>query len=170
MTASRFEALEVPNICNGTSFSLPDAALHEIDISIQLADDARQINGNDNLDLLIGSDHYWLVATGRIRRLGNGLTAIETLFDWTLQGPVESFKTVRQTYTTAVMNVVVRTCDLDADLSKHLEAFSDVEHMGILPAEDTNTSDAFLQAFKKTVKKWMEATKLVSLGRRTLMN
>ncbi|KAL1468557.1 hypothetical protein MTO96_025326 [Rhipicephalus appendiculatus] len=149
----RVEALEVPNICNGTSFSLLDAALHGIDISIQLADDARQINGNDNIDLLIGSDYYWQVATGRIRRLSNRLTAIETLFGWTLQGPVESFKTVRQTYTTAVMNVVVRPCDLDADLSKHLEAFWDVEHMGILPAKDTNTSDAVLQEFKKTVKK-----------------
>ncbi|KAL1479397.1 hypothetical protein MTO96_051880 [Rhipicephalus appendiculatus] len=91
----RVEALEVPNICNGTSFSLPDAALHGIDINIQLADDARQINGNDKIDLLIASDYYWQVATGRIRRLSNGLTAIETLFGWTLQGTGESFKTVR---------------------------------------------------------------------------
>ncbi|KAL1480155.1 hypothetical protein MTO96_051270 [Rhipicephalus appendiculatus] len=153
MTASRFEWRPWKFLIFATARRfLPDAALHGIDISIQLADDARQINGNDNIDLLIGSDYYWQVATGRIRRLSNGLTAIETLFGWTLQGAVESFKTVRQTYTTTVMNVVVRPCDLDADLSKHLEAFWDVEHMGILPAKDTNTSDAVLQEFKKTVK------------------
>ncbi|KAL1469958.1 hypothetical protein MTO96_024723 [Rhipicephalus appendiculatus] len=99
MTASRFEWRPWKFLIFATArrFHSPDAALHGIDISIQLADDARQINGNDNIDLLIGSDYYWQVATGRIRRLSNGLTAIETLLGWTLQGPVESFKTVRQT-------------------------------------------------------------------------
>ena len=89
----RVEAVEV-SICNGTSFSLPHEAFHGIDISIRLADDARHINGNDNIDRLIGSEYYRQVAPGRIRRLSNGLAAIKTLFGWTLQGSVESFMSV----------------------------------------------------------------------------
>ena len=55
---------------------------------LELADPG--VDGKDlEIDLLIGSDHYWKVVTGRIVRGDNGPTAIETRLGWVLSGPSE---------------------------------------------------------------------------------
>ena len=40
------------------------------------------------IDVLIGSDHYWDLVTGEIRRGASGPVAIQTQLGWVLSGPV----------------------------------------------------------------------------------
>lgn len=40
------------------------------------------------LSVLIGADFYWEMVSGRVKRLSDSLVAIETMFGWTVQGPV----------------------------------------------------------------------------------
>lgn len=40
------------------------------------------------LSVLIGADYYWKLVSGRVERLSESLVAIETIFSWTVQGPV----------------------------------------------------------------------------------
>ncbi len=40
------------------------------------------------VDLLVGSDYYWELATGRICRGNDGPVAVETKLGWVLSGPV----------------------------------------------------------------------------------
>ena len=48
------------------------------------------ITGELGIDiLLIGSDHYWRLVTGRVLREASGPTAVETQLGWVLSGPVE---------------------------------------------------------------------------------
>ena len=54
---------------------------------LELADDP----GDDQslrIDILIGSDHYWDLITGRLQRGADGPIAIETKLGWVLSGPV----------------------------------------------------------------------------------
>ena len=41
------------------------------------------------VDVLIGSDHYWSLITGRVMKGPSGPTAVETKLRWVLSGPVE---------------------------------------------------------------------------------
>ena len=42
------------------------------------------------IDVLIGSDHYWQLATGKVIQGQSGPTAIHTRLGWVLSGPVWS--------------------------------------------------------------------------------
>ena len=54
---------------------------------IELADPDCNDQGLE-ISILIGSDLYWTLVTGRVRRGVNGPTALETRFGWVLSGPV----------------------------------------------------------------------------------
>ena len=57
---------------------------------MQLADSG----STDEIDLLIGSDFYWSVVTGKTKTgKNNKPVAVETKFAWILNGPVTSFET-----------------------------------------------------------------------------
>ncbi|GFS32505.1 integrase catalytic domain-containing protein [Trichonephila inaurata madagascariensis] len=59
--------------------------------SLQLAD-SNEYKEN-KIVILIGSDFYFDVVTGRIKRLNNKLVASETIFGWCIQGQGETFRT-----------------------------------------------------------------------------
>lgn len=44
------------------------------------------------IDLLIGSDHYWKLVTSRVVKGTGGPTAIETRLGWVLSGPAEGLQ------------------------------------------------------------------------------
>ena len=41
------------------------------------------------VDMLIGSDHYWKLVTGKVISKGEGPTAVHTKLGWVLSGPIE---------------------------------------------------------------------------------
>ena len=82
--------LTVPMICQPLSAQPISLARDKYDhlCEMDLADFS---NGDDDLeiDVLIGSDHYWKLVTGGVVRGSSGPTAIQTRVGWVLSGPVE---------------------------------------------------------------------------------
>lgn len=97
------------------------------------------------IDILIGSDHYWEVVTGRIIRGASGPTAVETNFGWVLSGPEEG---VAQE-DTAINFTSTHTLRVDAfteqqSLEAGLKRFWVLESLGILK-EEQSVYDTFTQ-------------------------
>ncbi|XP_037521388.1 uncharacterized protein LOC119398627 [Rhipicephalus sanguineus] len=82
------EALEVPEVCTVTSPPLNIEVLELL--SARRYDAADMFDPEtwhpEDVSILIGSDAYWKVATGKNDRLNEQLTAVETSFGWTVQG------------------------------------------------------------------------------------
>ncbi|GFU42597.1 integrase catalytic domain-containing protein [Nephila pilipes] len=140
------EALETEKI-SAAHIPPPD-----IDISIyskhlkglKLADTT---NSDANVSVLIGADNYYDVMTGRIKRISRKLVAAESLYGWCLigiSGPPN--KNSRDSF---AMKVVV-----EEDISKQLEAFWQLENLGIEPVnENLNCKDnKILQEFEENIQ------------------
>ena len=57
---------------------------------LQLADSSLTKDVPTNIDILIGSDHYFDVVTDEIRRGQRGPVAINTIFGWVISGPTQN--------------------------------------------------------------------------------
>ena len=103
----------------------------------------------DNSDLevgiLIGSDYYWALTTGQVRRGEAGLVAIETKLGWVLSGPVchhTAFpaSSVNLISCTHILKVATRTMNESVNfehdqLKQELARFWQLDSIGILPDE-----------------------------------
>ena len=97
-------------------------------------------HGNEDLevDVLIGSDHYWKLVTGEMVRGASGPTAVQTRLGWVLSGPAEGL-TQRHAVNLATTHILrtdaqaasSQKCDLDENLKK----FWDLETLGIREGE-----------------------------------
>ncbi|KAL1475933.1 hypothetical protein MTO96_036920 [Rhipicephalus appendiculatus] len=57
------------------------------DRNLAFADEPQGDQPQDStISVLIGSDHYWRVVTGRVERFADTLCAVETIFGWVIQG------------------------------------------------------------------------------------
>ena len=93
--------------------------------------------GGLTIEVLIGSDYYWSIATGQVKRGQNGPTAIETRLGWVLSGPVNGLLQEKS----ALINVVntcfthllkIETyCD-EVSLDQSLQRFWELESLGIM--------------------------------------
>ena len=88
------------------------------------------------VDMLIGSDYYWDLATGEIRRGKGGPVAINTKLGWVLSGPAPPNK--QESTHKATMNLLAaHTLRIDAepsdthDLDDCLRSFWELESLGI---------------------------------------
>ena len=115
--------------------------------NLELAD-LGETSGELEVDLLVGSDHYWSIVTGRVIRGPSGPVATETQFDWVLSGPIQG--TFEDTMTLSVVSTS-STHLLRADtthdtstLSEELKRFRDLESLGILNQEAT-VKESFTQ-------------------------
>lgn len=59
---------------------------------LDLADASPSEQLSDIIDMLIGSDYYWDIVIGDLKRSGNGPIAVSSKFGWLLSGPVKSKK------------------------------------------------------------------------------
>ena len=96
---------------------------------------------SDNLpiSILIGADYYWRVVTGRIIHGRVGPTAVQTKFGWVLSGPVTGLHG-SATMNTLCSHVLKVECTPQQDLSdldKKIQAFWELDSMGIRPEEDS---------------------------------
>ncbi|XP_037503407.1 uncharacterized protein LOC119378295 [Rhipicephalus sanguineus] len=85
------EALEVPEVCAVTSPPLSTDILQLLcDKNYDAADNFHPDTWHpQEVSVLLGSDVYWKVATGKVDHLTSNLTAVETKFGWTVQGTTE---------------------------------------------------------------------------------
>ena len=57
---------------------------------LDLADNNTDVEDCNDIDVLIGSDYYWEVATGNVVREIGGLAAVSSKFGWLVSGPVQN--------------------------------------------------------------------------------
>ncbi|XP_068758056.1 uncharacterized protein [Montipora capricornis] len=96
--------------------------------------------GEDNVevDILVGSDQYWSLVSGRVVRGEHGPTAIETKLGWVLSGPIpEGIQVDRHQsnlVTTHVLKSAVNPVDVTNEtLDGNLKTFWEIESLGIKP-------------------------------------
>ncbi|GFV32399.1 uncharacterized protein TNCV_1676851 [Trichonephila clavipes] len=82
--------------------------------------DSYEFNDKE-ISILIGSDYYYQVVTGRITRLNKNLVTVETLFGWSLQGQSTDSEDL------LTMSVIVN----ESNISKQLSEFWNLENLGI---------------------------------------
>ena len=81
----KIEALVTEFICLPIKGQTKNCSNFEFLKNIELA----ETNSNENVDLLIGSDFYWHLVTGRVKfGKPNEPVALETKIGWILNGPV----------------------------------------------------------------------------------
>ncbi|XP_070385218.1 uncharacterized protein [Dermacentor albipictus] len=143
---------EVPEIC-GDLLPPPHDSTARIarEQDLQLADTLPDgYHPGVGVELLIGADHYWDIATGNVKRLGEKLVAMETAFGWTLHGTESTSSVATFLTSTGVMRVGVTTAP--DEISRQLKSFWDLEHIGIVDdAQLTTKDDSVLRAFEETI-------------------
>ena len=131
-------ALSFPAICSPLQVPVEvDRYPHLQDLD--LADVSPSKHSSD-VDMLIGSEYYWDVIIGDLKRSNNGLVVVSSKFGWLLSRPVKS-KGRNDNYTVA--NVVVEglrkveliskqdTDENDSELDEDLCLFWETEAIGI---------------------------------------
>ena len=131
----------VPHICDPVRmqpiFFLKNAYEHLSELELA---DLGSVTGELQIDVLIGSDHYWRLVTGRMSWGVNEATAVKTRLGWVLSGPVEkvlpettiNFVATHSTHTSRV-DTFTKQESLDAGLRR----FWELDSLGILKNEQS---------------------------------
>ncbi|XP_064480512.1 uncharacterized protein LOC135394016 [Ornithodoros turicata] len=143
------EALETDSIC--------EQILPMIDKDIQSKLNDKNLEPADviqtdskEIAVLIGSDYYWEVVSGKVEDLGKGLRAIETSFGWCVQGPIPTGGNVVHCDKT----VVLRTVTQERPLEELVTKLWDLDSLGIRETENDDTRDNdVVTSFMETVVK-----------------
>ena len=109
---------------------------------MQLAD----WRSTDEIDLLIGSNFYWSVVTGKTKTGKNNETVgVETKFGWVLNRPVTSFEaSTNSTFENEYSHVLFLNTDQSVrneNINFNVNRFWDLETIDICEKEDWNLHD-----------------------------
>ena len=111
-------AFVVPTICDPLqSQSVVQASLTCAHLKgLKLAD---YHTGEDNIDIdiLVGSDQYWSLVSGRVVRGEHGPTAIETKLGWVLSGPIPEGTQVNRQQSNLVTTHVLKSAVKPVDVT-----------------------------------------------------
>ena len=141
-------ALVVPVICNPLT-SQPirhTQESYEHLTGLELADSAGASDTLD-VDVLIGSDWYWNLVTGRIIRGRSGPIAIHTKVGWVLSGPTNHQEVTVNLTLTSTHALKIDTCPLEPNLEDHLKRFWELESLGIAK-DEASVYDKFVQQIR----------------------
>ena len=134
----KMAALTVPFVCNPVTCQPTQQAMETYEhlLGLELADSAEP-EEELQVDVLVGSDVYWSLVTGDVRRGRKGPVAIHTKVGWVLSGPTapaESMTTLAITST----HVCKTDClPIKGNLDDQLKRFWDLESLGIMKNEDS---------------------------------
>ncbi|KAL1458808.1 hypothetical protein MTO96_043451 [Rhipicephalus appendiculatus] len=80
--------LEVPEVCTVKTPAIGQGLLMQLHERKMLIADEQRIEHRptQTISVIIGSENYWRILTGKIERLSNDLCAVETIFGWLVQG------------------------------------------------------------------------------------
>ena len=135
----QLSAFVVPLICDALqSQSIAHASVTHAHLKgLKLADYS---TGEDDImvDILVGSDQYWQLVSGKVLQGENGPTAIQTKFGWVLSGPtngaVQNDQQQNNLVTTHVLKTATKPVDItNESLDGSLQMFWDLESLGIRP-------------------------------------
>ena len=128
-------ALVVPHICDSIY-------THRLEVvrecnphlaNLDLAD-AADTDDESTVELLIGADFYWSLATGRVERGTEGLAAVETKVGWVLSRPME--RDVYHHFSSLVPIHLFRVdTKIVGDVDENLRRFWDLESLRVTSKE-----------------------------------
>ncbi|XP_040072369.1 uncharacterized protein LOC120844584 [Ixodes scapularis] len=114
----RIEASEVPQICAYIIAAPPEIALSVPEDMLIADTDFINKEREKGISILIGAGYNWEVVSGSVKRLDKGLMAVDTIFGWTLQGPMSSTSSTA-IYSSITGVLKVTTADI-TDISAQL--------------------------------------------------
>ena len=142
----KFSAVVVPFVCNSlTSQPINQSAKHYDHLhGLKLADAA---NSDDvlEIDVLVGSDFYWKLVTGKIARGWTGPTAIQTKVGWILSGPAQSQQTSVNLTLNSTHTLRIESHPAEKDLDDRLRRFWELESIG-MSDDESPVHDQFVQS------------------------
>ena len=132
------ELLTIPHICEPLLAQPVDlsSAVYGHLAPLRLAD-TYQGDIPIEVDMLIGSDLYWQLVTGEIIRGQAGPVAVNTKLGWVLSGPVHSNIIDGNNATVLTVQILHISTIPDEQLDKTLQAFWELESLGIDPGSST---------------------------------
>lgn len=133
------ELFAVPLICEPLAAQPISICKERYDhlMGLELADNSDGVS-EMGIDVLIGSDYYWEVATGRISRGQSGPIAVHTRLGWILSGPVPSPETEQSSVSLITTHTLrVDSRQLAETLDDTLRSFWDLESLGIKDSEQS---------------------------------
>ena len=140
-------ALVVPFICNPLSLQPISHSKECYDhlLGLELADSA-DVSDVLEVDMLMGSDTYWDLATGEIIRGRSGPTAIHTKVGWVLSGPADKDIMVNLTFT-STHTLKIDAYPTEPTLDDRLKQFWELESLGIMK-DETSAYEKFVQQIR----------------------
>ena len=141
------EAIETPQVCTAVMKVPGEEIQNELKRrGLQFAHASDDSADDPELSVLIGADYYWSTVSGRVERLTDTLVALESVFGWSVQGPVTMSSVTEAT----CMHIRIEEETL---VSRQLKAFWEIESLGILKEEPSAPDeDDALQRFEKTTQ------------------
>ena len=97
---------------------------------MELADPTETCNDLE-VDVLIGSDMYWSLVTGKVTRSEFGPIAIHSKVGWILSGPVDQHEVSMNLCTSSIHNLKIDTYQAETSLDCQLSRFWDLDSLGI---------------------------------------
>ena len=113
---------------------------------LELAD-LSQVGEELQIDALIGSDHYWQLATGKVIQGQSGPTAIHTCLGWVLSGPVWSAAKLNSLTSQVSHTLHIQATYATPSLDNLVKQFWDLESLGI-----TQNEPSVHDVFKKSIQ------------------
>ena len=129
----------VPHICDPVRAQPIDTskATYGHLSGLTLADSSNAMDDLD-IDILVGSDHYWKLVTGRVVKGDGGPTAIETRLGWVLSGPADGVQEETSINLIPAHSTHILRVDNFSEaenLDSQLRRFWELESLGILKDE-----------------------------------
>ena len=126
--------IKVPSICEPLTAQPISLCLNKHD-HLNRLDLADYSDGQETLqiDVLIGADYYWELATGKTIRSKDGPVAVHTRLGWVLSAPASKTKRSKKSVNLLTTHALhVGTTGNDADtLNRTLQSFWELESLGI---------------------------------------
>ena len=139
------KALSFPVICSSLPSRINVEEFSHLD-GLELADDIEH-DGNEEIDVLIGSDYYWTIVTGEMKKGESGPVAVNSKLGWLLSGPLNDSATPTDVQSNLIISgkseINYGTRDEEHNLVGTLKKFWETETIGIHQPEDTVQSDEF---------------------------
>lgn len=116
--------------------------------------DPTEANENLEVNVLIGSDIYWNLVTGRVARGGSGPIAIHSKVGWILSGPVSQHDvSVNLCATANSHSLKIEAYPAEASLEQQLSKFWDLEALGI-QSDESSAYEKFVQQIRFDGKRY----------------
>ncbi|XP_028417883.1 uncharacterized protein LOC114542562 [Dendronephthya gigantea] len=128
-------AIGFPTICAPLPSKVNVSDYSHLD-GLELADfDCENNNDGDNIDILVGADHYWDIVTGDVMRGENGPTAVSSKLGWLLSGCAKHLQPDGYTFNNLILAGErfdnSSTVTDDDELTTSLRRFLEAESVGV---------------------------------------